>query len=174
LKVFPQDEAVSRIFSISAKEILQARMKECNGQALNSGALAEGFDARYMEFEEFEYRFKECTSKSAIKTRISIHFQLGKHIVERDFYQLLMIILLILFGTAIVKDKRNINFTNPKAEPFEVLYRLHIDNSPLDPAKVKDLRSLCESGITPEQYQQYYFNLFDCGSDNPEVDSDED
>lgn len=45
---------------------------------------------------------------------------------------------------------------------------------PLDPAKVKDLKNLCESGIIPEQYQQFYFNLFDCSSDNPEVDSDED
>jgi len=50
------------------------------------------------------------------------------------------------------------------------------NNGPLslDPAKVKDLKSLCESGIIPEQYKQFYFNLFDCGSNNPEVDSDED
>lgn len=34
---------------------------------------------------------------------------------------------------------------------------------PLDSAKIKDLKNLCESVIIPEQYQQFYFNLFDCG-----------
>jgi len=82
LKVCTPEEAVSRIFFISAKEVLEARLKERKGQPLNSGALAEGFDARYMEFEEFEYKIKECISKSAIKTKISNHFQQGKHILE--------------------------------------------------------------------------------------------
>lgn len=31
----------------------------------------------------------------------------------------------------------------------------------LDLAKVNDLKNLCESGIIPEQYQQFYYNLFD-------------
>jgi len=82
LKVCTPEEAVSRIFFISAKEVLQARVKERNGQALNSGALAEGFSARYMEFEEFERRFEECISKSAIKTKFLNHSQQGKHLVK--------------------------------------------------------------------------------------------
>jgi mitofusin 2 len=31
-------------------------------------------------------------------------------------------------STLLPEDKRNINVTNPKREPFEVLYRLHCDN----------------------------------------------
>jgi len=82
LKVCTPEEAVSRVFFISAKEVLQARVKERNGQALNSGALAEGFGARYMEFEEFEHRFEECISKSAIKTKFLNHSQQGKHLIK--------------------------------------------------------------------------------------------
>jgi mitofusin 2 len=82
LKVCTPEEAVSRIFFISAKEVLQARVKERNGLPLNSGALAEGFGTRYTEFEEFERRFEECISKSAIKTKFSNHSQQGKHLVK--------------------------------------------------------------------------------------------
>lgn len=82
LKVCTAEEASSRIFFISAKEVLQARMQERKGFALNSGALAEGFSARYMEFEEFEHRFEECISKSAIKTKFLNHSLQGKQIVK--------------------------------------------------------------------------------------------
>ncbi|XP_015372851.1 PREDICTED: transmembrane GTPase Marf-like [Diuraphis noxia] len=88
LKVCTQEEAVSRVFFISAKEVLQARVKERNGQAINNGALAEGFSARYMEFEEFERRFEECISKSAIKTKFLNHSQQGKHLVK-DMYTIM-------------------------------------------------------------------------------------
>lgn len=85
LKVCTPEEAMSRIFFISAKEVLQARVKERNGQTPNSGSLAEGFSARYMEFEEFERRFEECISKSAIKTKFSNHSQQGKHLIIEMF-----------------------------------------------------------------------------------------
>uniref|UniRef100_A0A2S2PK02 Transmembrane GTPase Marf n=1 Tax=Schizaphis graminum TaxID=13262 RepID=A0A2S2PK02_SCHGA len=35
-----------------------------------------------MEFEEFERRFEECISKSAIKTKFLNHSQQGKHLVK--------------------------------------------------------------------------------------------
>lgn len=82
LKVCTAEEAVSRIFFISAKEVLQARIRERNGLALNSGALAEGFDSRYLEFVEFEHRFEECISKSAIKTKFLNHSQQGKQLIK--------------------------------------------------------------------------------------------
>ncbi|VVC32473.1 Hypothetical protein CINCED_3A005529 [Cinara cedri] len=82
LKVCTTEEASSRIFFISAKEVLQARVQERKGLSLNSGALAEGFSTRYMEFEEFERRFEECISKSAIKTKFLNHSQQGKHLIK--------------------------------------------------------------------------------------------
>lgn len=82
LKVCTTEEAASRIFFISAKEVLQARLQERKGLALNSGALAEGFSARYLEFEDFEHRFEECISKSAIKTKFMNHSQQGKHLIK--------------------------------------------------------------------------------------------
>ncbi|XP_050424672.1 transmembrane GTPase Marf isoform X2 [Adelges cooleyi] len=85
LKVCTLEEAPSRIFFISAKEVLQARVQQRKGLAPNSGALAEGFAARYMEFEEFERRFEECISKSAIKTKFMNHSQQGKHVIKEMF-----------------------------------------------------------------------------------------
>lgn len=43
------------------------------------GAL-EGFQNRYFEFQDFERKFEECISKSAVKTKFEQHSQRGKHI----------------------------------------------------------------------------------------------
>ena len=82
LNVCTPEEAVSRIFFISAKEVLQARVNERNGQALNRGALAEGCRSRYEKFEEFEHIFEDLISKSAIQTKFLNHSQQGKHILK--------------------------------------------------------------------------------------------
>lgn len=47
---------------------------------LADGALAEGFQTRYFEFQDFERKFEECISKSAVKTKFEQHSQRGKHI----------------------------------------------------------------------------------------------
>lgn len=44
------------------------------------GALADGFQNRYFEFQDFERKFEECISKSAVKTKFEQHSQRGKHI----------------------------------------------------------------------------------------------
>ncbi|KAF7994553.1 hypothetical protein HCN44_004025 [Aphidius gifuensis] len=80
MKVYPDGEAAERIFFISAKETLQARMQEQCGQPAHNGALAEGFQNRYFEFQDFERKFEECISKSAVKTKFEQHSQRGKHI----------------------------------------------------------------------------------------------
>lgn len=82
LKVCTQNEAEERIFFISAKETLQARLCEAKGQLAHSGALAEGFPNRYFEFQDFEKKFEECISKSAIKTKFEQHFLRGKLIAS--------------------------------------------------------------------------------------------
>ncbi|XP_043488437.1 transmembrane GTPase Marf isoform X1 [Polistes fuscatus] len=80
LKVYTPKDAEERVFFISAKETLQARMQEQRGQPAHNGALAEGFQNRYFEFQDFERKFEECISKSAVKTKFEQHSQRGKHI----------------------------------------------------------------------------------------------
>ncbi|XP_015119798.1 transmembrane GTPase Marf isoform X1 [Diachasma alloeum] len=82
LKVYSPKDAEERIFFISAKETLQARMQEQRGQPAHNGALAEGFQNRYFEFQDFERKFEECISKSAVKTKFEQHSQRGKHIAN--------------------------------------------------------------------------------------------
>lgn len=80
LKVYSPKDAEERVFFISAKETLQARMQEQRGQPAHNGALADGFQNRYFEFQDFERKFEECISKSAVKTKFEQHSQRGKHI----------------------------------------------------------------------------------------------
>ncbi|KAF6213510.1 hypothetical protein GE061_011230 [Apolygus lucorum] len=82
LKVCTPKEANERIFFVSAKEVLQARLNEEKGMPPHSGALAEGFPNRYFEFQDFEKKFEECISKSAIKTKFEQHSQRGKSISQ--------------------------------------------------------------------------------------------
>jgi len=44
--------------------------------------LADGFRDRYSEFQDFERKFEECISKSAVKTKFEQHSQSGKDIVS--------------------------------------------------------------------------------------------
>ncbi|CAB0028754.1 unnamed protein product [Trichogramma brassicae] len=104
LRVYNTKDAEERVFFVSAKETLQARLKEQKGESAHSkstakheniyemtnysdwlnfslgGALAEGFQNRYFEFQDFERKFEECISKSAVKTKFEQHTQRGKHI----------------------------------------------------------------------------------------------
>lgn len=52
----------------------------CATSSFVDGALAEGFQNRYFEFQDFERKFEECISKSAVKTKFEQHSQRGKHI----------------------------------------------------------------------------------------------
>ncbi|XP_030762717.1 transmembrane GTPase Marf [Sitophilus oryzae] len=80
LGVCSSKEAEERIFFISAKEVLQARMAE-QGQTAST-PLTEGFQTRYFEFQDFERKFEECISKSAVKTKFEQHSQRGKFIAN--------------------------------------------------------------------------------------------
>lgn len=75
-------EAEERVFFVSARETLQARQCEANGQPVASAALAEGFQNRYFEFQDFERKFEECISKSAVKTKFEQHSSRGKTIAK--------------------------------------------------------------------------------------------
>lgn len=78
LKVCTAKEADERIFFISAKEALLARLSE-RGHT-SPTPLADGFQTRYFEFQDFERKFEECISKSAVKTKFEQHTQRGRFI----------------------------------------------------------------------------------------------
>ncbi|KAI8121602.1 Transmembrane GTPase Marf [Lucilia cuprina] len=55
-----------------------ARIEEAKGNSPSQGALAEGFQMRYFEFQDFERKFEECISKSAVQTKFEKHSSRGK------------------------------------------------------------------------------------------------
>ena len=57
---------------MSAKEALISRTKE-SGTPSPRGGLQEGHQARFFEFSNFERKFEECISKSAVKTKFAKH-----------------------------------------------------------------------------------------------------
>lgn len=80
LKVCTSKEAEERVFFVSARETLGARLNEQKGLPAHQAALAEGFQNRYFDFQDFEKRFEECISKSAVKTKFEQHSNRGKNI----------------------------------------------------------------------------------------------
>nr|KAF6382869.1 mitofusin 1 [Pipistrellus kuhlii] len=82
LKVVDPSEARNHIFFVSAKEVLSARMHRAQGMPEGGGALAEGFQARLQEFQNFERIFEECISQSAVKTKFEQHTIRAKQILD--------------------------------------------------------------------------------------------
>lgn len=80
LKITNEKEAAERVFFVSAREALQARIEEAKGNSPSQGALAEGFQIRYFEFQDFERKFEECISKSAVQTKFEKHSSRGKNL----------------------------------------------------------------------------------------------
>ncbi|KPU77479.1 uncharacterized protein Dana_GF19353, isoform B [Drosophila ananassae] len=80
LKVSNEKEAAERVFFVSARETLQARIEEAKGNPPHMGAIAEGFQMRYFEFQDFERKFEECISQSAVKTKFQQHSSRGKSV----------------------------------------------------------------------------------------------
>ncbi|XP_065568115.1 transmembrane GTPase Marf-like [Artemia franciscana] len=78
-----KEEAENRVFFVSAKEVLQARLNEQKKVPIHSGiAMTEGFFGRLHEFENFEKQFEECISRSAVRTKFDHHTSRGKLIVS--------------------------------------------------------------------------------------------
>ncbi|KAE8603865.1 hypothetical protein XENTR_v10014487 [Xenopus tropicalis] len=82
LKVVDSLEAQKRIFFVSAKEVLNARMHKAQGMPEAGAALAEGFHTRFLEFQKFEKLFEECISQSAVKTKFEQHTITAKQITD--------------------------------------------------------------------------------------------
>ncbi|XP_065656566.1 mitofusin-2 isoform X2 [Hydra vulgaris] len=86
LKCVSRVEAADRIFFVSALEMLRYRISHKNARYTDSPLVEEdnadtdfklGKIARRQEFEDFETKFKECISKSAIITKFYSHATTG-------------------------------------------------------------------------------------------------
>ncbi|XP_036412203.1 mitofusin-1 [Colossoma macropomum] len=73
LKVVAPDQASNRVYFVSAKEALSARIHRAQGMPETGGALAEGFQERLQEFQSFERTFEEFISHSSVKTKFEQH-----------------------------------------------------------------------------------------------------
>ncbi|KAL8188053.1 UNVERIFIED_CONTAM: Mitofusin-1, partial [Gekko kuhli] len=82
LKVVDLSEARNRIFFVSAKEVLSARKQKAQGMPEAGGALADGFQTRFQEFQHFEKVFEECISQSAVKTKFEQHTVRAKQVLD--------------------------------------------------------------------------------------------
>ncbi|XP_071789492.1 mitofusin-2-like [Asterias amurensis] len=81
LKVVTRQQAEDRVFFVSAKEALITRIPKPAHTPDSSGPLADGFQARLFAFENFERKFEECISHSAVVTKFEQHAKQGKQIV---------------------------------------------------------------------------------------------
>ncbi|XP_048460553.1 mitofusin-2-like [Rhincodon typus] len=82
LGVVDYAQAENRIFFVSAKEAVNARIHKAQGMPEGGGALADGFQARLFEFQNFERQFEECISQSAVKTKFEQHTIRAKQIID--------------------------------------------------------------------------------------------
>merc|ERR1719420_677891 len=82
LGVCTKEEALERIFFISAKEALQIRLQEARGQPPNIHT--EDYFNRYLEYQQFEKGLEHCLSSTAVRTKFASHTSRGRDIVTRE------------------------------------------------------------------------------------------
>lgn len=80
LGMMERSEGMERVFFVSSREALAARLKE-SGTPTPTGILQEGFQERLFTFANFERVFEECISKSAVRTKFEQHTNRGKNII---------------------------------------------------------------------------------------------
>ena len=82
LKVCSKEDALDRIFFISAKEALQIRLAEARGQPPNIHT--EDYFNRYLEYQQFEKRLEHCLSSTAVRTKFASHTARGRDVVTKE------------------------------------------------------------------------------------------
>lgn len=73
LNVVEKENAKDRVFFVSAREVLHARTEVESGRPINKSNYANGFESRFTEFVDFEKKFEQCLSQSAVETKFSQH-----------------------------------------------------------------------------------------------------
>ena len=82
LGVCSKEDALDRIFFISAKEALQIRLSEARGQP--PSIHTEDYFNRYLEYQQFEKKLEHCLSSTAVRTKFASHTARGRDVVTRE------------------------------------------------------------------------------------------
>lgn len=84
LRVIHKADVEDRVFFVSAREALASRSEQSTGSTPTTPSmqLAEGSHARLFAFANFERKFEECISRSAVKTKFAQHTKKGEAIVQ--------------------------------------------------------------------------------------------
>lgn len=82
LGVIKKDEVDNRVFFVSAREALIERASQDKGHITPVDTFLEGHQLRLFEFKNFERKFEECISQSAVQTKFAQHTQNGKYITS--------------------------------------------------------------------------------------------
>ncbi|GAV00492.1 hypothetical protein RvY_11331 [Ramazzottius varieornatus] len=77
-----REQALERVYFVSAKEVLLTYQKREKGEPVNPGMFPEGYLMRMQDFETFERKFQETLSESAVRTKFEHHTTQGKEIVK--------------------------------------------------------------------------------------------
>lgn len=80
LMVCNEVEWKNRVFFISAREMLDSRLKAIG--LIKTAYQMDGHQRRAIEFSNFEAQFEQVISKSAINTKFEAHVRRGREIVE--------------------------------------------------------------------------------------------
>ncbi|XP_030846906.1 mitofusin-1-like [Strongylocentrotus purpuratus] len=81
LKVMTEAQAKDRIFFVSAKEALNSRILQTLSTP-NANPIVEGYQARLLEFENYERKLEECISQTAVRTTFELRAKQGRQIVD--------------------------------------------------------------------------------------------
>lgn len=82
LKISSAAEAKERTFFVSAKETLSDRCPQSAASGGFDSRTLLGYQQRLNEFQNFEKRFEESLSKSAVKTKFMKHCEKGRETIE--------------------------------------------------------------------------------------------
>uniref|UniRef100_A0A6G1S776 Transmembrane GTPase Marf n=1 Tax=Aceria tosichella TaxID=561515 RepID=A0A6G1S776_9ACAR len=82
LNISTADEAKERTFFVSAKETLSARCPTATAPGGFDSHSLRGYDQRDREFQNFERKFEESLSKSAVKTKFKKHCEKGRETIN--------------------------------------------------------------------------------------------
>ncbi|XP_055348797.1 mitofusin-2-like [Paramacrobiotus metropolitanus] len=82
LKGISKQQAIERVYFVSAKEVLTTAMKKQKNEEVNTANFADGYLMRMHDFETFERKFQQCISKSAVRTKFEQHTVQGRKIAR--------------------------------------------------------------------------------------------
>lgn len=149
LNVVDKKEGNEHVFFVSAREALASRLNQDKGTPTPTGMLQEGFQTRLFDFANFERRFEECISKSAVKTKFEQHTHRGQTITSD-----LRTIMDETYSRSLLQNEETLKLRREKAEELGYLEQqlLQLTNDIKDKIKAmtEDVERKVSSALNDE------------------------